>query len=83
MYEPMKSVAGLIYFGALMLATAVLVRILALRAAHQRKQVSDLPQDEIQQGEAIELEDFYQLKKGPWTNTSFTLAASAVACKTL
>ncbi|PYX35057.1 MAG: hypothetical protein DMG73_09015 [Acidobacteria bacterium] len=56
MYEPMKSVAGLIYFGALMLATAVLVRILALRAAHQRKQVSDLPQDEIQQGEAIELE---------------------------
>jgi len=54
----MKSVAGLIYFGALMLATAVLVRILALRAAHQRKQVSDLPQDEIQQGEAIELEKY-------------------------
>jgi len=52
----MKSVAGLIYFGALMLATAVLVRILALRAAHQHKQVSDLPQNEIEQGEAIELE---------------------------
>ena len=56
MYEPMKSVAGLIYFGALMLATAVLVRILVLRAAHQRKQVSELPQDEIEQGETIELE---------------------------
>jgi len=52
----MKSVAGLIYFGALMLATAVLVRILVLRAAHQRKQVSELPQDEIEQGETIELE---------------------------
>ncbi len=55
MYEPMKSVVGLIYFGALMLATALLVRIFALRAAQQRKQVSDLPQDEIEQAETIEL----------------------------